>query len=59
MWVIKHHEAFEKQICTKCPADINRDYAPCAKCRRAQDFEAGFEACAKEIITALHKEIGE
>lgn len=47
MWTIKHHEEFEKQICSKCPANINRDYTPCAKCKRAQDFEAGFEACKK------------
>ena len=56
MWTIKHHEDFEKQICAKCPADINKDYTPCAKCRRAQDFEAGyktgFRACAKKRLNA-------
>jgi hypothetical protein len=44
MWIHKHHEEIEKLICSKCPADINKDYSPCKNCKRGDDFELGYEA---------------
>ena len=48
MWTIKHHKDFEKLICLKCSADINRDYSPCAKCKRCYDFELGYKTCKEK-----------
>ena len=57
MWRIKHHKQFEKLICSKCFADIHKNYAPCASCERCYDFELGYRACKKKKIRKLASQL--
>lgn len=52
MWIKVKPEDFEKEVCSRCPADINKDYSPCKKCKKCKkqnDFETVYKVWEKTV----------